>query len=66
METKKEFELYIKSLCALNGISMSELARRFGTSPQNFNARLKTNGFDYPELVKIADILGYTIEWVKK
>lgn len=66
MNSKVEFERYIKSLCALKAISVSELARQFGTSPQNFNSRLKACGFNYLELQEIADILGYQIEWIKK
>lgn len=31
----------IKVLCVRMGISVSELARRIGYSPQNFNAKLK-------------------------
>ena len=31
----------IKVLCVRSNISVSELARRIGTSPQNFNAKLK-------------------------
>lgn len=66
LNTKEEFERYIKSLCALKAISVSELARQFGTSPQNFNSRLKACGFNYLELQKIADLLGYDIEWIKR
>ena len=31
----------IKVLCVRKNISQAELARRLGTSPQNFNAKLK-------------------------
>lgn len=66
INTKEDFERYIKSLCALNALSVSELARQFGTSPQNFNSRLKACGFNYLELSKIAELLGYSLEWTKK
>lgn len=35
----------IKILCIRSNISVSELARRVGTSPQNFNAKLKRETF---------------------
>ena len=66
INTKEDFEKYIKALCVLRGFSASELARQFGTSPQNFNSRLKACGFNYLELQQIADLLGYEIEWIKK
>ena len=66
LQTKDDFERYIKSLCSLKAISVSELARQFGTSPQNFSSRLKACGFNYLELQQIAGLLGYDIEWVKR
>lgn len=44
----------IKILCVRSNISVSELARRIGTSPQNFNAKLKRESFTIDELEKIA------------
>ena len=35
----------IKILCVRSNISVSELARRIGTSPQNLNAKLKRGTF---------------------
>lgn len=40
------------------GISQAELARRLGTTPANFNIRLKRGTFKIEELEKIAEILG--------
>lgn len=40
------------------GISQAELARRLGTSPANFNHRLKSGTFKVEELEKIAEALG--------
>ena len=48
----------IKMALAYKNISESELARQFGTSPQAFNQRMKTDKFSSADLVKIADILG--------
>jgi hypothetical protein len=45
----------IKILCIRCSISVSELARRIGTSPQNFNAKMKRESFTVSELELIAD-----------
>lgn len=39
-------------------MSESDLARKFGSSPQAFSQRMKTDKFKADELVRIADILG--------
>jgi len=44
----------IKILCAHIDISVAELARRIGQSPQNFNAKMKREGFSVSELEQIA------------
>lgn len=44
----------IKVLCVRSNISVAELARRVGTSPQNFNAKLKRESFTISELEQIA------------
>lgn len=46
----------IKVLCVRNGISVSELARRMGTTPQNFNAKLKRESFSISDLEQIAEV----------
>ena len=45
----------IKILCVRSNISVSELARRVGTSPQNFNAKMKRESFTVAELETIAN-----------
>ena len=52
----------IKMALAYKNMSESELARQFGTSPQAFNQRMKTDKFSSADLEKIADILG--AKWV--
>ena len=52
----------IKVLCVRMDISLSELARRIGQSPQNFSAKLKRGTITDTELVKIADILNISYE----
>ena len=55
-------EEQIKVLCVRCHISVSELARRVGQSPQNFNGKLKRQSFSVPDLEKIAEALGCTFE----
>lgn len=45
----------IKILCVRSNISVSELARRIGTSPQAFSAKMKRQSFTVEELEIIAD-----------
>ena len=40
----------IKVLCLRLGVSQSELARQIGTTPQNFNAKLKRNSISENEI----------------
>ena len=48
----------IKILCVRNNISVSELARRFGTSPQNFNGKMRRGSFSISDMERIADVTG--------
>lgn len=66
IKNKTEFEYFIKGKLAENGLNLSKLAAILETSPQNIAQRLKRAGFDYIELSKIADLLNYDIEWVKR
>lgn len=52
----------IKVLCVRSNISVSELARRVGTSPQNFNAKLKRESFTISDLEQIADATDSSFE----
>ncbi|MGB4610616.1 MAG: helix-turn-helix domain-containing protein [Saccharofermentanales bacterium] len=45
----------IKALCLANDISIAELARRVGHSPQGFNGKLKRESFKIEELDSIAE-----------
>lgn len=45
----------IKVLCVRSNISVAELARRLGKSPQTFNAKMKRESFTIEELEIIAD-----------
>lgn len=50
----------IKVLCVRSNISMAELARRIGTSPQSLSAKMKRESFTISELEIIADAVGAT------
>ena len=50
----------IKVLCVRSNISMAELARRIGTSPQSLSAKLKRESFTISDLNRIADAVGAT------
>ena len=52
----------IKQLCEQMNISVAELARRIGQTPQNFNKKLKRETVTLDELKDIADVLGVKFE----
>ena len=51
-------EEQIKILCVKLGISVSELARRYGSSPQAFSQKMKRDGFSPANLRDIAAAVG--------
>lgn len=52
----------IKVLCVRSNISMAELARRLGVSPQSFSAKMKRESFTIADLDTIADAVGAKFE----
>lgn len=52
----------IKVLCIRQNISQAELARRLGTTPQNFSAKLKRESFTVSEIEEIAEVAGVEFE----
>ena len=52
----------IKILIVKKGISMSELARRLGESPQNYGLKLKRNSIRDKDLKQAALALGCAVE----
>ncbi len=52
----------IKVLCVRSNISVAELARRMGTTPQNFNAKMRRESFSIKDLEKIASVVSCTFE----
>jgi len=51
-------EEQVKVLCVRSGISVSELARRLGTSPQNFNGKLHRESLSVIDMERIAKATG--------
>lgn len=52
----------IRQLCVQKNISVSELARRLGQSPQNFGKKLKRETITLEELKAIADVMDVKFE----
>ena len=52
----------IKVLCVRTNISVSELARRMGMSPQNLNAKLKRETFTVSDLDQIAEAIAFVVK----
>lgn len=52
----------IRELCEKKNISLAELARRIGQSPQNFNKKLKRGTVSFEEMMEIAEALDVRYE----
>lgn len=52
----------IRELCAKQNISLAELCRRIGQTPQNFNKKLKRGTVSFEEMMVIARALGVGYE----
>lgn len=52
----------LRVLCVRKGISIAELARLTGQSPQNLNSKLKRCSFTISELDEIAEAVGARFE----
>ena len=52
----------IKVLCVRSNISVAELARRVGTTPQNFNSKMKRESFTISDLEYLAETVGCSFE----
>lgn len=53
----------IKILCIRAGVSLAELSRRLGTTPQGMNQKMRAGSFRVSDLEKIAGVLGYDFFW---
>ena len=61
--TRMSISEQIKVVCVRSNVSVSALARRLGTSPQNFNAKMKRESFTISDLEQIAYALGCNFEY---
>ena len=52
----------IRLLCEQMNISVSELARRLGQSPQNFGKKLKRETITLEELKSVSDVMDVKFE----
>ncbi len=52
----------IRELCDKQNISLAELCRRIGQTPQNFNKKMRRETVSLDELISIADALEVTFE----
>lgn len=52
----------IRELCEKQNISLAELCRRIGQTPQNFNKKLKRGTVSFEEMMAIADALDVRYE----
>jgi transcriptional regulator with XRE-family HTH domain len=54
----------IRELCDKKNVSIAELCRRIGQTPQNFNKKLKRGTVSLDEMIKIANVLNVNYEQV--
>ncbi|MCB6287265.1 helix-turn-helix domain-containing protein [[Clostridium] scindens] len=52
----------IRTLCEKQNISLAELCRRIGQTPQNFNKKLKRGTVSFDEMMEIAEAVGVGYE----
>lgn len=52
----------IRELCERQDISLAELCRRIGQTPQNFNKKLQRGTVSFEEMMKIAEALDVRYE----
>ena len=52
----------VRELCVKHNISLAELCRRIGQTPQNFNKKLQRGTVSFEEMMKIAEALGVGYE----
>jgi len=49
----------IKAVCVRSDISVAELARRMGTTPQNFNSKMKWESFTISDLEYLVETVRF-------
>ena len=64
---QKELETFVNiKLLEAGRVSQKKAAAMIGTTQSNFNRKLKAGTLSYLEIYRLADHLGYKVEWVKK
>lgn len=54
----------IRELCEKQNVSLAELCRHIGQTPQNFNKKLKRGTVSYEEMMTISEVLEVEYEQV--
>lgn len=71
-EIKKAIQNDIKGHISLSGSTLKEVAKilneKYGRSPNptNISTKLSNGSIRHAEVLEIADVLGYSLEWVQK
>lgn len=67
-----EMQKFFKSKLAMSGMTFSKLIEEYNktieqpTTVSNINNKLSRDTIKYSEIVKLADVMGYDIEWAKR
>lgn len=67
-----EMQKFFKSKLAISGMTFSNLIDEYNkstgqhTTISNINNKLSRDTIKYSEIVKLADAMGYDIEWIKR
>lgn len=66
-----EMQKFFKSKLAMSGMTFTNLIDEYNknnehTTISNINNKLARDSIKYLEVIKLADIMGYDIEWVKR
>lgn len=66
-----EMQKFFKSQLAMSGMTFTKLIEEYNksnehTTVSNINNKLSRDTIKYSEIVKLADVMGYDIKWVKR
>lgn len=66
-----EMQKFFKSKLAMSGMTFTNLIDEYNkanehTTVSNINNKLARDSIKYLEVVKLADIMGYDIQWIKR
>ena len=69
---KSELQKFFKSKLALSGMTFTHVISSYNQSSEvpttisNINNKLSRETIKYSEMVKLADVMGYDIQWIKR